>query len=94
MNEETVRALWKELSDEMYSAEYRRAIASGPVDDAHIRSLAQRVVESVDALPAPSKAMKLRREYAEAFADAYAPIPAPKTETVPALEGIPSLWQP
>lgn len=95
MNEQTVRALWTELKDEMYSAEYSRALALGPVDDEHIRSLAQRVVEAVDGMPAPSRTMLLRREYAQAFADAYAPIPASKTETsTPVLDGMPSFWNP
>jgi hypothetical protein len=91
MNEQTARALWNELQQEMYSAERTRAIAAGPVDDAHLRSLAERVVKAIDELPAPSKPMLIRREYAQAFADFYAPIPAPKAE--PAREyALLSFW--
>lgn len=72
MDEKGIRAYWKTLQHELREYEYARA--RGQEEDAHmVLGLARRVMDCVDALPAPSRTMLARREITEAIIIAYRP---------------------
>ena len=74
MNEQVARDLYRGMCGAIDRNEFRRAIGEA-ADDAHVMTLAQHVIEAIDALPEQGKTMLRRRELAEAVIDVYKPIP-------------------